>query len=300
VLAPQTGNVKHNHHNLAAIVHRALRSLYDLRPIVESSLSPPIMFSSPLSDCSATLEGFVETARLPLLAMIHDFCSAHLFLRKLFTTDVVFKSFSSFGPVWRSLRRYALLIDVYDCEDEKYLSPLADLSAFVLQLENERIVADFLTNTCNKAFDNVLRLYDEYKTSRRRSLGGANYRASLSAAHLSVELSVDETDEPHSVGSRPRKRRSKSRLGGPIIVSTDSDDDDDASIELALPRTLISPPQPSSLFNDDRLVVSHQPTPNSLLVDTFPWANNEDLLFSRFIYPDIIVQTCSYDGKQLY
>jgi len=185
----QSGSLKYNNNDLAAVVHRALLMLHTKHDAVASLIAPHTLSARADTNGPAgsgaplTLQQLVDAAPLPVVVEVTEFARAHVFLRRLFTCDGLMEAVtrSTSGDSWGWLRLFTGLVRKHQCEAEAYLLPLADVPSFNVQLDGESGVVDELVVRAAATLHRYQVQHREYMSKRRRSSGQSSIAPTTTA-----------------------------------------------------------------------------------------------------------------------
>lgn len=143
--------LSYNMDDTAAIVHRALLHVGNLRAPVSAAL-PAGWLPDRLEDAVAVdydhVHAVVHDLPVPVLADVQQFAAGHAFLRELLCERLL-NAANSTGDAWQRLKWYGSLVSEFQLDAEAYLGSLADLSALNARLEAEAVLVDEMLGAAN-------------------------------------------------------------------------------------------------------------------------------------------------------
>jgi hypothetical protein len=242
---PAVADKVFNKWDIAAMVHNAMADVWRNRAAVCELIAPHTLQNEAAADSFVGTASFGMTAFAPRTlsmaqmvdrAPIQDawmasrFCASHSFLRSVLGLQQVIDALAGNGTAWRNLRTFARMAKSHALVTEQFLTPLENITDFLLSLDEEAAVVDKLLLHARQSMERHRLAYE-----RERECRGKRRRESVQ--------SVNDTYDDSSTACasrRPKKQgRFQSRLNSYEDVST------------SRPRSH-SPPQPSKLFGRQR------------------------------------------------
>lgn len=250
-MAPNTGRLRYNGDDLAALTHRALMYVYTGHERITELIHPhtlqqememtgPPKRRGQTSTATSTTENggltilqIVDGAHIADLEMMVNYAESHAFLRNLFGHESSLAAITADGECWKRLRMLSRIAAEYSCEMEAHLLPLSSVSNHIHALLSQAEVVDRVGYFANLRLDRHTKMLEEYRKkyfkSRNSSLGGANNTVSTVSSHSSstnshsshstnsnVNYHANDEDIHNDNHERPKKRKnSASRLASP-------------------------------------------------------------------------------------
>lgn len=246
MLSDGTGTLNYNGDDLAALVHKALDSMYTLRSVVQRVISPltlaspepPIHASSsspiaagcmtiteldvvPSSGQGLTVFQLVDKASPEDAALCGDFAEAHNFICGVFAIPEVQIAANGQGHAWKRLRRLAGIARRFACGSEAHLILLERPDVLLRSLQAEAAGVHKLRAASKRAVQRHWRALARAKRSRFKRA-----RTLINPAHAPL----DPMPSPSAASSsHPLARDGFPMMSPPIAAALDALEAGDAA-----------------------------------------------------------------------